>query len=565
MSTGINQKREWYFNVFLLIILFTAINFYIHRREIVNPFIVEPDIGLGYITYFFSEPALLKNDLFRLSIDQCLANGKGLFLENSLLAIPLLYYFLLSCPLTVFPLITKSLTLSQILAFVSIAYSVTAVLFVYKIGCLFSGKKWFALSLALFFLIYSSTMDAFYGGLQRGVGFAVICAFYYYLCRDRIIGLIACIFLSLLFDPHILPLLVIATSIHCYARRIKGVYSAKNALYFLIVSGLTAIFLYLIIYNFHSDLKVYLFNHMQWKWLLKTDFSRNEVISFVGNFVLNIHEHSLIYKYFTLFLSFSALVFLFLRPKKAVLTGGDKVFIFSSFTAFFLLLPLQPGVASRQLIFSLPLFLIIFFWKKAISVSLSRSIIFLLLFSGIFIAFNRCTNELADFTKRRIYFDFFSYLPKNTLIAGHPESLRYIPFFSKRSVYFDPLWEENMLSFFDKKKQDEFKERKAALIKFIYSRDIEGFKKFIINNQVTHLIINEFYYSDSYLYRQLAWDTMVKAEISNLIIQPKDGKDNYLVLNIGRTCGIRLGEGIYILDCQKFIQTSDKLAYGQAY
>jgi len=532
--------------IVFIVIFAIALNIYIHRREIFNPYVVEPDIFSNYIIY------LLDNSLFNNDLLSQYIRYNFPFSSNPIILIciiPSIYFFSRLFYLTnIFPL-------SQIIVVVLMICSVIATVFIYKIGSMFKEGR-FAFYLVTLFLIYSSTMDSFSGGLPRGIGFILTCALYYYLCKEYIWKIALCMSLTIFFYPNILPMSVFAFILTIYKRVLKKNYKPKDILYSIIIFTFISWIVYLFFHLFENPLYEYLKNYMGWKFLLKIGPTDNIFKSFILNFVLNVHEHSIMYGYLTLFFLMANCLFLFFKSKKRLITQGEMIFVWSSVLSFIMILPFHAGIASRQLIFSIPLFLVILFWKQVISKTPweGKTIaVFTVVILSVFVAFNRYSNVLHDFTPKKKSYDYLSLLPKDILIAGHPTDLEYIPFFSKRSVFFNNYVQENPW-LFNEETNKIFEERKRELLHTMYySSKLEGIIDFVIGNHITHLNVNEYYYSPQYLLSPVKWYEREKEEILNFISAQKDNGDEFVVLEVARRYGQYMGSGIYILDCRDII------------
>jgi hypothetical protein len=524
----------------------------------INPYVVEPDITSNYIMYSWDR-TLFSNDLF-------LQYVKGIFpfgpfsaetTKNLLFCISLIYYFLGAW---FFSGLAWALSLPQFLGFISILYSVIATVFVFKIGGLFYRGLLNCFYLAFFYLIYSATMDSFFGGLPRGLGFIIICALYYYLCTEKLGKIFFCIFLSVLFDLHILPVAALAFILTLNKKYLKKEYKAKDILIYSAVFALVAFIINLSGIAFRAPFSEYLKEHMEWKWHLKSSSLDNAFIYLVSNFVLNLQEHSIMYTYLTLFLLSTNLFLVFFKPRYRLLTQGEIIFVCSTLGSFLIICPLHLGIASRQVIFSLPLLLIILFWKQVVYkigqkpkvIALLASILVL-----IFIIFNKYSNELADFSRKEQYLKSISLLPKEALIAGHPDDIVYVPFFCKRPVFYDPLW-ARIDNFFDDDVKDLIKKRKSQLLKALYALDLDKVIQFVVQNNITHLSINENYYSQNYFLRPKEWHEVAKEKISDLFSNPKNKSYEFAALIAARKYGKSIGNGIYILDCRDIINLARK-------
>ena len=101
---------------------------------------------------------------------------------------------------------------------------------------------------------------------------------------------------------------------------------------------------------------------------------------------------------------------------------------------------MNEGIATRQLIFSFPLFLIIYCWKIFINTfkkypRLKFVILVVIIF--VFVISKRYIIglESRDRSYYKKAFSYISKLPKQALIAGHPVGASLVPYFTKNQFF----------------------------------------------------------------------------------------------------------------------------------
>ena len=524
----------------LIVIIFSVIFvLYVHHKGLINPYFIYGDICSLYFIHGFADETALANDLYIQAV-----RDPQVFRSSIPLVKPLL-------PATIFLVNTFSLPLALTLK--SIFYQIITVLVVFKIGkALIDDRA--ALILAIFFLIYSSTMDSFFGGAIRGLGFLVTCIIYYCLIKGFILATILLIPLTFILYPPILPMVVMASFFAVFSKTVQD----KDSKYkFIITFVLTLLVILVINLYVNQRFIASMQSFMLWKEHMNRFPVNNDMVQFLFNYILNLPEHQKMYAYLTFGLIILNILFLFAKRYPYQLMQGEKKFILAAFLAFVVVFFIHRGIASRQLIFSLPLFLLIFFWKRLIIKFQKRKMIMVCIIAfliSIFVVFNKYAVELKDLNLYKNAFSYFSQLPKETLIAGHPSFSNFITFFTKRAVFFTALWQGAVFALPERYKKI-FDERENELLEVLYtSKDTDVFN-FIKKNKITHFFIMDHYYSKEYLTGDLNWpENEIRDKVINFINNKDDAKYKFVLLDMAHNYGYYFGNGIYILDCQEIIE-----------
>lgn len=528
------KKEKSYFIAAIIGAIF--FNICIHFKELTNPYIAYPDAPVLYFLYGLHDKALFAKDFLLQVI------GPSLLIPMAKLN-PILWLMLS---------LTSKFSLPNLLAACSIIYNIISVLFIFDIGRRLKGVK-SGFFLTALFLIYTATMDSFFGGQSRGIGFVITCATFWILVNKNIPGRKICILLCMsfafIFYSVILPM-VLSVILFAYFDKIN--IKKNSAVLLLLVLILSFAFFSPYIANLANTLK----DFMDWKANLKLDpygggflmTAKNTVF----NYVLNMHEHSQLYSFLTgLLLAINAVFLIFRRQK--YFEFEERIFISGSLFAFLIIFPIHQGIASRQLIFSVPFFLLITFWRQLSALRNANKIfIWVLAFFLVVLAvFNKYSNELQDYTRYENLFRYMASLPSDITIGGHPETLEFAPLYTKKAVFFNRSWWQ-LNVFFSERIKDIFIDRRERLLKALYSSDRQKTMSFIKESKIDYFIIEDYYYSSQYLNSPAKWFELPE---KNIILKyaskdagmPKDP----VFLKAAEAYGKYFDYGIYLLETKK--------------
>lgn len=532
--------------ILIVIAIGFALNLYVHRKELVNSYIVYGDIAFHYIFNYLLDNSLFPRDIFLQTLIESKFSWDLIPLATPLLPISLV--------------LIKIFSLSKALALHSIFYSIIASLFVFKIGRFLKNDRE-ALKLVLIFLIYTITMDSFCGGCVRGIGFILTSAIYYCLYREYKWQTIILIPLTFVFYPPILPMVLIASCLGVYNKKNKYIRGRFRIIAYTFLFIISIVVLLKAFYHFNQVIMPFLQDIMQWKTDNFLEVSKNTImplpVRFVLDYIFNFDEHTPVFSYFTIAMITAIVAVLFKRRKALHLMLADKKFILAAFLAFIILLPLHGAIASRQLIFSLPLFLAIIFWR-VVGIrffQMKRKLLVGLLLVGLLIGFYNFENGLLHLGRFKSCFKYISAQPKDILVAAHPLAADFIPFFTKRSVFYSYFWDDQK-GFLSNEIRKVLQTRRERLLKALYTSSESELLSFINQYRITHFVIVDHYYSEDYLnnfdYFQ-GGDKKLSEEISKIVNVAKNKQPRFLLLDMGRSHGRDFGKGIYVLDCQKII------------
>ena len=524
-------------NIILVVLSAFLFNLYVHRRELLNFYVVYPDVS--YFLYGLFDSSISDNSNF-------MQIRAGTFLTFPSLTLAHMLWIINN--------LSKLIPLPLIATSLSIIYSLVSTIIVFKIGSKISSRGQ-AFILTILFLAYTSTMDTFFGGQCRGVGLIITCLVYYFLLKDRwkISEIVLCLSLTVIYYSAILPMIGLAVILSFFNRIDR---KAKIKLVFLI----SALLLISSLYIFYNNI---LGNLMYWKSNLNIEGDAGKdllgsIKNFLLNFIFNINEHSIIYKYYAFTLLALNILILAVKRKKYALEPNEIKFIFAAFLSFLMLMPINAGIASRQLIFSIPLILLVSFWRQLTGspsgkrMLASAAIIFL----AIFFIFNKHAHDLEDLTKYKKAYEYVSLLPQGSLIAGHPESIKFVPFFSKKSIFYKRDWLSKAGFLYSQETKHALDLRREDLVRALYSSDYSAVGVFLEQYDISQFIIEDYYYSPDYLSTGVEWyESPEKDLILNYALKEnRRAGGNFLFLDLAHRYGKYFGNGIYILNREEIIK-----------
>lgn len=277
-------------------------------------------------------------------------------------------------------------------------------------------------------------------------------------------------------------------------------------------------------------------------------------------FILNLNEHSRLQVYFTYFFIAISLVIIAFRGKKAFyLHKAMWIMLLGSFISFLITYPFNPVLASRQFVFSAPLFLVFFVSTNIFGIiirSKIKPVILLLPLMAIFIVLHPIIGgQIRDFKKYKPVYDYLESLPKDTFIAGYPNSfvVDKIPFFSKRSIFFSDNMDDILYLTYG---AEGFKERRQNLISALYADSIDEVKTFVKKYKIDYLIIETSYYNNA-TYDYLKSSVVLYDKQTWGIIKARINKNNYFLLDFVKKYydfALRMGDSdIFIISSKKLL------------
>lgn len=485
------NKRFFVLSMIFLFILVCYANF-VGSSKTNKPFMFDPVYSLYsdavnfYFLHGIHDATLLKSDLLTGSIK---SNWHILECANLLSAIHLFLMNFFSLAI-----VTKIVSILQCFVFGILAY---------KIGDFFYSKMQ-TIFLMLISLIYFLTMDSFYGGQGRGFGICFLCVFLLLLIKKRFFLLPIALPFVFFFYPPIIPMLfIICLLVLVFFRdTFSDLHAFRRYTCILTISMMLIVYFILNSYFMQHVLANIRF-FQSYKFTQVGNSSGNlNILQIALYYILNIKEHSILYTHATLFMVIVCIALVFRNPKSVLLV--PRVFwvmLWASILAFMILYPINPTIASRQTVFSVPFFIVIFFALNIIDICKNNQkylLRVLIPFLITFIILHPKYNDVRNFREFEQVYMYMDSLTKDILIAGYPRSrlIRTIPFFSRRAVFYTDKYRDMLLGFYS---QEEVEMRRRELIEAVYADSFEKVKTFIEKYKITHFVIEAYLYGDRFI------------------------------------------------------------------
>jgi hypothetical protein len=419
--------------------------------------------------------------------------AKDVFWDYALQArhqIPALSHSLL---FPLFSFLSGHFNLVLILKTVSVTAALICCALVYRIGLVVYKKPRAAKLLCALFCVYFLSMDSLYHGQPRTFGALLFCLFMYFLFTKRFYALPFFIVSSWFFYPPILPVVFVSCVLTFFAYGRNWTPGFKRV--YALLSALSALLPAAFALKTYAGMDVGGYQLYKFSGFLGRAAALPDPLRFISYFVLNLNEHSQLYRYFTIaFLALTA-IFILARRSGAVknIPKEIKLVLSGSAAAFLFTVGFSLPTAARQFVFSLPfalLFVImdnILLWTdgqlKAGSGVLLAAFLFL----------HPVYNDIYSFSKYRPVYEYLSRQPPPALIAGHPDSelIHSLPFFSERPVFSF----KDMLDFpFSGSAILELRRRYKSNLSFFYAASAADADKFIVENKPDFAVIESAFY-----------------------------------------------------------------------
>ena len=471
-------------HLILLLILFSlGITFICQKDALFNKYIVHDDTNM-YLFPFYSiqDPQLFQDDL--LSAYALCHNSLGMVF---------IYTFLCR--------FSDPLVLSKIFPFVLCCLSAVYFFLVgEKIKNIYVGSL-----AAVIFTMYSWTLQCFSGGHARAFAFLFLSSFIYYLLVKRYLAVILILLLEVFIYPPLAVLSVTALALKLFFRPLRDKGWIDSVVVIAVGVSLLA-FIYLVPHDFPGPV-------FAWKDIthMPEFFKGGRTPIFIDSLEM-LRNESIAERVTGIPLGNAATWLLlwvscfgaYLTLKKKIDLGPwIGVFVLAGFLTYglawgFLLKLFFPG---RYLKFSLSLFLIFltaltldrFFIES--SAPERRFFKFCVVSAVAFLlAFPFLNHDLTHFRNKRLY-DFLSTLPKDAVIAGHPQDANEIPLFAKRKVF---LTYELSLPLHHNYYND-IRNRTDDLFRLYYAGSASLIKKMCAAEHIDYLLVRPARFSRDYL------------------------------------------------------------------
>lgn len=443
-----------------------------------------------YFLQSLSDDSVFHNDLLSMTFKESFSHSSIGFVIARIYAV--LSKFL--------PFAIATKILSQLLCFFT-------VMLIYKIGVALYSKR-FALLSAGLFLVYFLTMDSFYGYGGRCFGITLFCAFLYYFIREKFLFLPFILILTILFYPPIFVILLMTCILIIIFSRKRLSELRVKKLFILLLTFAALISMILTFqgtYTKNATEKMAttkLYQSYKYSQCVKSLINPNNPLDAILYFVFNLNEHDKLYIYFTVFLLISCLSFIVCRKKKAFnIPSFLWIMLLASSLSFTILYPFHPPSASRQFVFSFPLFLIYFFSINLSEITKQKlnPFLFLIPVITIFIILHPLFNSIEGCKKYKDIYQQIKTFPKNSIIAGYPDStlINTIPFFTKRTIF--PTHETNDMLLLLDIPINELLDKQQLLMDSLYSYSRNDIKKIVSEFKIDYFVVETKYYEESFV------------------------------------------------------------------
>lgn len=262
----------------------------------------------------------------------------------------------------------------------------------------------------------------------------------------------------------------------------------------------------------------------------------------------------------SLLFGISIILLILLRKKALRLPKELWYFIVSSWALYILsnkimLILYEP---SRYVRMPFPVFLIIFnavnfdILIHSIKKNIHRRAVLLIFVTCILIFYLLNINRYHYIATDKKLYSFLSSLPKDILVAGHPENMNYIPTYAKRKTF---LIEELLIPYFQKY-YNEMKKKTYDFFDAYYATSGEQVYAFCKRNGITHFVVYKSHFSEDYLHDKIFYYSPFNDWIINLI--NKRDKKHFILNNIADNKKLLIDKDYFVISCNKETLCNEK-------
>jgi hypothetical protein len=405
-------------------------------------------------------------------------------------------------------LLMRVVALPVAIKLISIFLGIASTITVYVTGRYMYSPKCAIIPAFLYMVFFFST-DIFIGGQLRAFGAFIFTIFLLCFIKKKYKALPIVTMLMTVCYPNIsVTLAIICIAVFFFwdekFSRKKGyliLVIISMAMILSIITGFNSIFG--VIGSASKSAVDNLSVFSSYKYSQGTDFvmSVSNMKHVLQHFVLNENEYTLQYVYLLRLFLVISLIFLIIRRKSCLILANQIwIMLLASIAGFLVVFFIHPITASRQLVFSLPVFLV-FFIAENICAFKKRSIIFILLaFPLIVYLFFGHSYYNASLSQKHYkpFYDYCSVLERDVIIAGFPSSLLVssVPMYTKRPVFYMDETRDVSLTVLT---CDQLKERKNHLLNALYARSVSDILYFTNKYDIDYFLIESRFYEKAFL------------------------------------------------------------------
>jgi len=400
-----------------------------------------------------------------------------------------------SVVVALYAFLAKYFNMVLILKSVSIAASLGCCALVHRMGLMVYKRPEAAKLLCALFCVYFLSMDSLYHGQPRTFGILIFCLFMYSLFAKKFYALPVFIVLAWAFYPPVMPIIGVSCVLVFFSYGSSWSPGLKRS--YVLLFGAFALLAAAVVLSTYTSIDLSRYQTYKFSGFLGRATVLPDPIRFVAYFILNLNEHSELYRYSTLFFLLLAGIFLVRGKPGPVknMPGEIKIILFGAAAAFILVAGFSLPTAGRQFVFTIPFALTfvimdnIFVWTD----SKLRTASYVLLAS--FVLLHPLYNDIKSFSRYKPVYEYLDRQDPQALIAGHPDSelIYSVPFFAKRPV----VSFEEMAQFpFNQRAMMDIRRRYENSLAFFYADSAVVAEKFIAEYKPDFIIIENSFYSN---------------------------------------------------------------------
>lgn len=511
----------------MIVSSFLLMSVYLHRLEVFEKSYIYSDNFYHYVIYHWVNEELLKKDLLVTRI-------KSTFISFVFNPVMLLIYKLFLNFLE-----TPKIISTTIGILVQLFFSFSLFKFLKK---LFPEEKEILIfKFSLLGICFFSLTDVFFGDLRRNIAFLFFSMGFFNLYLNK---------RKLSFFYFLLYLFFYSVSFHLVVSIIIFFFLFDSHFLQRYKSEILILFL---IFNFllfyiPTPIKEKILLSFKWK-----DFCNNANLGFIETYIFNFNEYFEVYRflfYFTVGTT-GAFILGFKMKFNEMDLKTLKLMLFSLLSFILVSIIFSPSLASRQVIFAIPMTLLFLFLNKLYV--LAKRFTLLVDFFLVFFMFFFIINE-TSFHYTKIDLELMEKIKEKTnsddLLLVHPEDF-FVPYFTKRNTYVIKDL-ESLASVGGKYLVEEVIRRYEIATDIFYTSDLKVIRELIEREKINYILVSEKYYDYTYLngYNKdkEECDKVRKMSAKKYF---KNNSKKFIIKEISMKEGEKVGNGYYLLNSKK--------------